>query len=370
MTLDQFLGWFLKHNVILIEGLIILILASVSFVLFRSVLRGKEDEESASSLKDIEKTLRQVLESTNAKPSIEVEKAASLIHDSEVPVVPIAAAAPAPTMDPQAAAIAAAQAQDLERLRREMQDKEKTLAELQKSLEEAKKAQSAAPVGAPTVDTKPLEEKIKELQAKLAEYEIIEDDIANLSTYKQENQKLKSELDSLKSKFSSSKAAETGDSSDNVKKFAALVGTAPPPATPTGGPATSKAAEPEVAIPISPPSAAAAAPETPPAAAPAPTPVVVAPTAAPAATVTAAPAAEPTTPPIVVQTGPLPDSPKPVTQVPDKASAESLIGEVDTDKLLAETEKLPDAPPSDPNAPSEDSGAKLISEFENFMKGG
>ena len=41
--------------------------------------------------------------------------------------------------------------------------------------------------------------KIDELEARLQEYEIIEDDIADLSLYKAENDKLKAQLESLKS---------------------------------------------------------------------------------------------------------------------------------------------------------------------------
>lgn len=40
--------------------------------------------------------------------------------------------------------------------------------------------------------------KVKELQAKLSEYEIIEDDIADLSVYKEENKKLKEEVEKLR----------------------------------------------------------------------------------------------------------------------------------------------------------------------------
>jgi len=43
--------------------------------------------------------------------------------------------------------------------------------------------------------------KVEELQARLAEYEIIEDDIADLSMFKDENRKLKDEVESLKAKL-------------------------------------------------------------------------------------------------------------------------------------------------------------------------
>ncbi len=43
-----------------------------------------------------------------------------------------------------------------------------------------------------------LQEKLDELQGKLSEYEIIEDDIADLSRYKEENNELRNELERLK----------------------------------------------------------------------------------------------------------------------------------------------------------------------------
>src|SRR5262245_28673589 len=123
MTLDQFLKWFLSHNVVLIEAMIVLILIGVSFVLFRSVVAGKEVESAGgTSLAEIEKTLRKVLDATQAKPAAEVEKAAALIQDSDG-AAPATPAAPAPAtsapaaVDPQLAATAAAQAADLEKLK-------------------------------------------------------------------------------------------------------------------------------------------------------------------------------------------------------------------------------------------------------------
>lgn len=48
-----------------------------------------------------------------------------------------------------------------------------------------------------------LQTKIEELQARLSEYEIIEDDIADLSLFKEENAQLKSELETLKAQIGS-----------------------------------------------------------------------------------------------------------------------------------------------------------------------
>lgn len=51
-----------------------------------------------------------------------------------------------------------------------------------------------------------LKAKMGELQARLSEYEIIEDDIADLSRFKDENSKLKAELEELKTKLGSGEA--------------------------------------------------------------------------------------------------------------------------------------------------------------------
>lgn len=60
----------------------------------------------------------------------------------------------------------------------------------------AVKAQ-AAQAQAAGADTSKFEERIKELEGKLVEYEILEDDIADLSLYKAENAQLKAELSRL-----------------------------------------------------------------------------------------------------------------------------------------------------------------------------
>lgn len=52
--------------------------------------------------------------------------------------------------------------------------------------------------GADLAELNELKSRIKELQVKLAEYEIIEDDIADLSLFKDENKKLKVELERLR----------------------------------------------------------------------------------------------------------------------------------------------------------------------------
>lgn len=68
-----------------------------------------------------------------------------------------------------------------------------------------------------TDNTPELLAKIKILEDRLTEYEIIEDDIADLSVYKEENAKLKRQLEAIKA----------GTSSPMVEDFAAAVENAP-----------------------------------------------------------------------------------------------------------------------------------------------
>lgn len=77
--------------------------------------------------------------------------------------------------------------------------------------------------------------RIKELEAKLSEYEILEDDIADLSLYKEENARLRTELDKVKG--GGAPAADTAavpaaaavapPAGDIVQEFAQAVGDAP-----------------------------------------------------------------------------------------------------------------------------------------------
>jgi thiamine phosphate synthase YjbQ (UPF0047 family) len=86
----------------------------------------------------------------------------------------------------------------LEMLKKEVLDKDRTIAELNKKLNQGTASSSAAGGAVPAVDTSELEQKIAELEAQLEEYELIEDDIADLSNYRSENTKLKEEIARLK----------------------------------------------------------------------------------------------------------------------------------------------------------------------------
>lgn len=83
---------------------------------------------------------------------------------------------------------------DVNELQKEVLEKDRKIAELNKQLTQSSGNEGASNHG----DSGDLLSKISELEARLLEYEIIEDDIADLSLYKTENEKLKEELARLK----------------------------------------------------------------------------------------------------------------------------------------------------------------------------
>lgn len=82
-------------------------------------------------------------------------------------------------------------------LEMEVLEKDRKIAELNKQMTHSGGMSEAIQAG----DQSELLEKLAELEARLQEYEIIEDDIADLSLYKTENDKLRKEIEKLKSQI-------------------------------------------------------------------------------------------------------------------------------------------------------------------------
>lgn len=83
-------------------------------------------------------------------------------------------------------------AEKLQALENEVLEKDKAIADLNKQLTQSSGG------GGDAGNNDDLMNKIAELESRLQEYEIIEDDIADLSLYRAENDKLKAELERLK----------------------------------------------------------------------------------------------------------------------------------------------------------------------------
>jgi len=90
--------------------------------------------------------------------------------------------------------------QELEKLENEILEKDRVIADLNKQLTLGHGSVASSPS-----DNQDLIHKIAELQSRLQEYEIIEDDIADLSLFRTENEKLKKELERLKAQLGESK---------------------------------------------------------------------------------------------------------------------------------------------------------------------
>ncbi len=157
MNLDKFLTFVTQHNAAIIQWLFFGILLLAGTLIARSLF-GKKTEEHASG-GDLQSALEKILAQTTKLENVSVDRLSG-------------------AGSPQTEALVTA-------LKADLAVREKELVELK----------AGGGGGAVAND---LSARIKELESKLAEYEILEDDIADLSLYKEENQRLKSELDRVK----------------------------------------------------------------------------------------------------------------------------------------------------------------------------
>jgi|GEM_PF-937138 len=199
MNLEQILQFIIAHNATIIEALIAAILISVLFLAFRAFLFVSDGpaEGTSSSMLELEATLKRLIEQAGKVPL-------TVMPENQT-------GAPAGAGDLGSGAQAAQLSEQINALRKELEVK-------QKEIEQVKSAAgaTATPTGLSDADKSKLEAQIKDLQAKLQEYEIISEDIADLSFYKEQNAKLQKELE-------------------------AKGGAAPAPATPVAAPAPTSA---------------------------------------------------------------------------------------------------------------------------------
>ena len=171
--MEQFLGFFISNDSLVVSilvAVIAIILLLLLIMSFRNpegvVLNEMGSAEGSNS--DIEGALRKVL---GEQRWMNRSQAADANAEAT-------------------AALDGASEEDLKRLESEVLEKDKQIAELNKQLTQG----GGAAEGEGGGNDAELLDKIKGLQDRLKEYEIIEDDIADLSLYKTENAKLKEEL--------------------------------------------------------------------------------------------------------------------------------------------------------------------------------
>ncbi len=173
MKLESFLHFIIAHNETIILATIGLVCALAAVVFFRQVFGPQPVAVDGADFSKIEETLKKLLSQTNGA------------------IQTVAAAAPAPSGTAAAGSAAfASGGVDVSGLERELKERAVIIEELKKQVEAAKAADQGS--------SNELLAKIKTLEGKLAEYEIIEDDIADLSHYKDENARLKKELEQFK----------------------------------------------------------------------------------------------------------------------------------------------------------------------------
>ena len=167
----------------IIKVLIAAVLLMVIFLTFRMLFGADTPVSTAAPTLDtaqLEKTLQKILEAQAKAPVLAVPvEVKSSAGDTAVAVDHTA---------------------EVEKLKRDLVEKEKVIMQVAKAAATAATAASAnaAASGSVPESAAKFETKIKDLEARLAEYEIISEDIADLSFYKEENIRLQNELTSQK----------------------------------------------------------------------------------------------------------------------------------------------------------------------------
>lgn len=220
MTIDQVLSFFTHHNTAIIEGLVGIIILFGLFLGYRGFFGSKDEGHGAGGMDtaQLEKTLQKILDGQNtghapAPRHAKEEESMDLdLHEEETPkAAPKAAPAAAPAPAPEAGDVVRESPAEIQQLRLTLSESQKKIEVLQAQLAtaetkaaEAQASASAAPAPAAGGADPAMEAKLRDLEARLAEYEIISEDIADLSRYREENDKLKAELEALKAQGGSS----------------------------------------------------------------------------------------------------------------------------------------------------------------------
>lgn len=185
MNFENFLQFWSAYNRQIIEFVFVSTFVLILFTIYRQFFAKSESAGGSGvhatpisiDTSEIEEKLKKILENQGAFKTMPA--------DPGMPSRAPTTLAPTPG--------AGVDTQELEKLRIEIKEKEKAIEDLKKT---AAAAQAVTGAGAAPADTKKLDDKIKELEGRLQEYEIISEDIADLSFYKEENARLQKELGS------------------------------------------------------------------------------------------------------------------------------------------------------------------------------
>lgn len=197
MTIENFLSFWTSYNTSIIEALIALVIILSLFLAYRSFLKKEEEQVLAPSIDtaEIEKTLQRILENQGNRQMQETGSEEDLGVDLDLDEAPVSRTAPQDSAEAQKLRTALAEKQlKVQTLEEEVENLKAQLA----SAGSAASSEAPAAIGAPAPEDlaakKALEDKVRDLEARLSEYEIISEDIADLTRYREENEKLKEQL--------------------------------------------------------------------------------------------------------------------------------------------------------------------------------
>ncbi len=258
MTIEKFLSFWDHHNTSIIEGLLGLIILLALFLAFRAFFAKKGSSSTTAEngqgidAAQLEKTLQKILDNQSHAPAAKSRPAAEdLGVDVEMDESPLGtkkAQASAASSSADAAAAVAESAAEVAQLRLSLSENHQKVETLQAQLQEALAAAQAASAGGgaggggeggmSSAEKEELNGKLRDLEARLAEYEIISEDIADLSRYRDENEDLKKQLEALKAGAPAPAAAAP------APEAAPTPAPAPEPTPEPAAPAAEVAAEP------------------------------------------------------------------------------------------------------------------------------
>ncbi len=188
VSIDRFLLFWSQNNQMIVQALIVVTLILIVILVFMTLFGSKDEvlERSGSGgiSPDLEKSLQKMLDNqVSAKSAVfDFSKAGEAASQAKPPVVSHA---------PVGGAASAEILAEVEKMKSEVFVRDRSIQDLKAQLEAA---QTDAKKAASSPGSSGLESKVKELEARLAEYDIISEDIADLSRYKEENEKLKKQL--------------------------------------------------------------------------------------------------------------------------------------------------------------------------------
>lgn len=174
MSLETLVPYLVENNTTIVSGLVLSIIALSVFLGFRGFVSAKDAEKfqgaDGASLGQLEETIKKLLEKANQVPT--------------------------------AASMGGSISAENTELLKEIEDLKNSLAERQIQIELLERKTAENPEGEGPAMTKvekeAMQSQVKDLQSRLAEYEIISEDIADLSFFREENVKLQKELEALK----------------------------------------------------------------------------------------------------------------------------------------------------------------------------